>query len=131
MLESLELRSAMGLKFETVNRLSEVLELKKKLEDVGVGFDSLTKFLENATSVLKSQAAAWKGDRDNLVVLAQYPLAKKIIKKMLDEQPTLYLAKLPFQKRAAAMYAQLYATGSVDVEYDVEGEALVVREKHG
>jgi len=131
MLESLELRSAMGLKFETVNRLSEVLELKKKLEDVGVGFDSLTKFLENATSVLKSQAAAWRGDRDNLVVLAQYPLAKKIIKKMLDEQPTLPLAKLPFQKRAAAMYAQLYATGSVDVEYDDEGEALVVREKHG
>jgi len=84
MLESLDLRSAMGLKFETVNRLSEVLELKKKLEDVGVGFDSLTKFLENATGVLKSQAAAWKGDRDNLVVLAQYPLAKKIIKKMLD-----------------------------------------------
>jgi len=29
------------------------------------------------------------------------------------------------------MYAQLYATGSVDVEYDDEGEALVVREKHG
>jgi hypothetical protein len=131
MLESLELRSAMGLKFETVNRLSEVLELKKKLEDVGVGFDSLTKFLENATSVLKSQAAAWKGDRDNLVVLAQYPLAKKIIKKMLDEQPTVPLAKLPFQKRAAAMYAQLYATASVDIEYDDEGEALVVREKHG
>ncbi|HYR04620.1 MAG TPA: hypothetical protein VEO75_04450 [Nitrososphaerales archaeon] len=131
MLESLELRSAMGLKFETVNRLSEVLELKKKLEDVGVGFDSLTKFLENATGVLKSQAAAWKGDRDNLVVLAQYPLAKKIIKKMLDEQPTLPLAKLPFQKRAAAMYAQLYATVSVEIEYDAEGEALVVREKHG
>jgi len=131
MLESLDLRSAMGLKFETVNRLSEVLELKKKLEDVGVGFDSLTKFLENATSVLKSQAAAWRGDRDNLVVLAQYPLAKKIIKKMLDEQPTLPLAKLPFQKRAAAMYAQLYATVSVEIEYDAEGEALVVREKHG
>jgi hypothetical protein len=131
MLESLELRSAMGLKFETVNRLSEVLELKKKLVDVGPSFDSLTRFLENATGVLKSQAAAWKGDRDNLVVLAQYPLAKKIIKKMLDEQPTLPLAKLPFQKRAAAMYAQLYATGSVDVEYDEERESLVVKEKHG
>ena len=131
MLESLELRSAMGLKFETVNRLSEVLELKKKLEDVGVSFDSLTKFLENATGVLKSQAAAWKGDRDNLVVLAQYPLAKKIIKKMLDEQPTLPLASLPFQKRAAAMYAQLYATGSVDAVYDEERESLVVKEKHG
>ena len=130
MLESLELRSATGLKFETVNRLSEVLELKKKLEDVGVSFDSLTTFLENAASVLKSHAAAWKGDRDNLVVLAQYPLAKKIIKKMLDEQPTVPLAKLPFQKRAAALYAQLYATGSVDVEFDEDGEALGVREKH-
>jgi len=130
MLESLDLRSSRGLKFETVNRLSEVLELKKKLEDVGVSFDSLTRFLENAVSVLKSHAAAWNGDRDNLVVLAQYPLAKKIIRKMLDEQPTIPLAKLPFQKRAAALYAQLYATGSVDVEFDEDGEALVVREKH-
>ena len=43
------------------------------------------------------------------------------IKKMLDEQPTVPLAKLPFQKRAAALYAQLYATGSVDVEFDEDG----------
>jgi hypothetical protein len=131
MLASLELRSVRGLKFETVGKLSEVLELKKRLEEVGVSFDSLTRFLENAAGVLKSQAAAWKVDHDNLVVLAQYPLAKKIIKTMLDEQPTLPLVKLPFQKRAATIYAQLYATGSPGVEFNEEGEVLVVKENHG
>jgi hypothetical protein len=130
MLDSLELRSVSGLKFETVGRLSEVLELKKKLEDVGVSFESLTRFLEHAAGVLKSQAAAWKVDHDNLVVLAQYPLAKKIIKQMLDETPKLPLARLPFQKRAAAIYAQIYATGTPEVELDQDGEALLVKEHH-
>ena len=112
MLESLELKSVRTLRFETVNRLGEVVALKKKFEAVGVSFDSLTKFLENAVGVLRSQADAWKTDRDNLVVLAQYPLAKRIIEKMLSNQTSLALAKLPYQRKAAALYAQLYATGS-------------------
>ncbi len=127
MLESLELKPARSLRFETVNRLSEILELKKKLEEVSVSFDSLTGFLESATGVLKSQSAAWRSDRDDLVVLAQYPLAKKIIKKMLSEQGTLPLSKLPYQRKAAALYAQLFATGSPDVEYDEAGESLKVK----
>jgi hypothetical protein len=130
MLESLELKSVRTLRFETVNRLGEVVALKKSFEAVGASFDSLTKFLENATGVLRSQADAWKTDRDNLVVLAQYPLAKKIIGKLLGSQPTLALTKLPYQRKAAALYAQLYATGSPDVEYDDEGEILTVKEEH-
>jgi hypothetical protein len=130
MLESLELKSTRTLRFETVNRLSEVVALKKQFASVGVSFDSLTKFLENAAGVLRSQADAWKSDRDNLVVLAQYPLAKKIIEKMLSGQKSLALAKLPYQKRAAAIYAQLYATGSTEVEYDESGESLTVKGEH-
>jgi len=130
MLESLELKSTRSLRFETVNRLSEVAALKKQFASVGVSFDSLTKFLENAAGVIKSQADAWKGDRDNLVVLAQYPLAKKIIEKMLSGQKSLALAKLPYQKRAAAVYAQLYATGSPEVEYDENGESLTLKGEH-
>jgi hypothetical protein len=127
MLESLELKSVRTLRFETVNRLGEVVALKKRFETVGVSFDSLTKFLENAAGVLRSQADAWKADRDNLVVLAQYPLAKRIIENMLSNQPSLALAKLPYQRKAAALYAQLYATGSPDVEYDDEAEILTVK----
>jgi len=130
MLESLELRSVRTLRFETVNRLGEVVALKKKFEAVGVSFDSLTKFLENAVGVLRSQADAWKTDRDNLVVLAQYPLAKRIIEKMLNNQTSMALAKLPYQRKAATLYAQLYATGSPDVEYDEEGERLMVKGEH-
>ena len=131
MLESLELKSVRTLRFETMNRLGEVVALKKKLEAVGVSFDGLTKFLENASGVLRSQADAWKSDHDNLVVLAQYPLAKRIIGKMLRDQPSLALAKLPYQRRVAALYAQLYATGSPDVEFDEEGDVLKVKSEHG
>ena len=130
MLESLELKSVRTLRFETVNRLGEVVALKKRFETVGASFDSLTKFLETATGVLRSQAEAWKTDRDNLVVLAQYPLAKKMIGKLLSNQPTLALTKLPYQRKAAALYSQLYATGRPDVEYDEEGEILTVKEEH-
>lgn len=127
MLESLELVSVRSLKFETVNRLSEVVALKKRLDSVGTSFDSLTKFLDTAISVLKSHADAWRTDRDNLVVLAQYPLAKRIIEQMLRNQPTLALSKLPYQKRAAALYAELYAKSTEGVEYDEEGEILMVK----
>ena len=130
MLASLELKSVRSLRFETVNRLSEVLALKKQLDRVGVSFDSLTEFLEGAAGVLRSQAEAWKSDRDNLVILAQYPLAKKVIGTMLSDQRNLALAKLPYQKRAAVLYAQLYATGSPDVEYDEDGESLTVKGEH-
>ena len=127
MLESLELKSVRSLRFETVNRLSEVVALKKKLDTVGASFDSLTEFLENAVGVLKGQSDAWKSDRDNLVVLAQYPLAKKIIEKMLSNQTSLALGKLPYQKRVAALYFQLYATGNPGVEYEENEEALKVK----
>jgi hypothetical protein len=130
MLESLELMSVKGLRFETVNKLGEVVELRKTLETVGVSFESLTKFLGNAAVVLKSQLAAWKSDRDNLIILAQYPLAKRIIRTMLEGQTKLALAKLPFQRRAAGLYAQLYASGTAGVELDEGGEGLVVKEEH-
>jgi len=131
MLESLDLRSVKTLKFETFNRLGEVVELKKRLETVVASFDSLTNFLANAAGALKSQSAAWKSDRENLVTLAQYPLAKKIIKAMLETQTTLALAKLPFPKKASALYAQLYATGNSGVEFDESGERLVAKVEHG
>ena len=127
MLESLEIRSITGLRFETVNRLAEIQQLKKKFEIVSLSFDSLTKFLENAVGILKSQSEAWKSDRDNLVVLAQYPLAKKIIDKMLKDQTGLALSKLPYQRKAASLYAQLYATATPGVEYDEKEESLKVK----
>ena len=127
MLESLELMSVRTLKFETVNRLSDVVALKKKLESVTLSFDSLTKFLVGAASVLMNQADARKRDRDNLIVLAQYPLAKKIIQRMLSGQTSLALAKLPYQRRAAGLYAELYASGTPGVEYDENEETLTVR----
>ena len=130
MLDTLELRAVRSLRFESANRIGEVLDLKKRLETVEVSFDSLTKFIDSAAGVLKSQSEAWKRDRDNLVVLAQYPLAKKIIEKMLADQPFLSLAKLPYQKKAAGLYAQLYATGNPGVEYDENGETLTVKEEH-
>jgi hypothetical protein len=127
MLESLELMSVRTLKFETINRLSDVVALKKKLESVTLSFDSLTKFLVGAASVLMNQADARKRDRDNLIVLAQYPLAKKIIQSMLSGQTSLALAKLPYQRRAAGLYAELYASGTPGVEYDENEETLTVR----
>lgn len=130
MLDSLDLKSARTLRFETINRLGEVVALKTRFEAVGVSFDGLTKFLEGAVGVLRSQADAWKTDRENLVVLAQYPLAKRVIEKMLSGEASLALAKLPYQRRVASLYAQLYATGNSGVEYDEEGEKLTVKGEH-
>jgi hypothetical protein len=130
MIQSLELTSIRTMKFETLNRLSDVIALQKTLGYVEPSFDSLTKFLGGAANVLKNQSEAWKSDRDNLVVLAQYPLAKKVIANMLSGQTSLALSKLPYQKRAAGLYAELYASGSPGVEYDEVADTLTVREEN-
>jgi hypothetical protein len=49
---------------------------------------------------------------------------------MLKDQTDLSLAKLPYQKKSAALYAQLYATGNPGVEYDESGESLKVKGEH-
>jgi hypothetical protein len=128
MLESLELRSVKGLKFESLNGLNEVNELTRKLESVGVDFDGLIKFLRSASGVFKSQSDAWATDRDNLLILAQYPVAKRVIAKMLESQRTLTISKLPYQRRPAYLYCQIYATGTPGVELDDESEALVMKD---
>ncbi|MDA4118396.1 MAG: hypothetical protein OK455_08645 [Thaumarchaeota archaeon] len=130
MLESLDLKSVKFLRFETTNRLGEIQDLKKKLQAVGLDFDSITRFLESGTGVLESQASAWKSDSENLVLLAQYPLAKKVIGKLLEGQKAVPVGKLPYQRRAATMYAQLYAAGTSSVEYDEQGESLVSKQEN-
>lgn len=130
MLQSLELTSVRTVRFETLNRLNEILELKRRLESVSVTFDSLVNFLDSAISVLRSQNSAWKIDRENLMMLAQYPLARKIIAKMLEEQAKLPLSKLPYQKKSASLYAQLYANSTPDVDYDEASDSLVRKAEH-
>jgi hypothetical protein len=128
MLESLDLRSLKTVRFETINRLGEVVELKKRLADLGVSFDALTRFLGGAVVVLRSQSDAWRSDHDNMVILAQYPLAKKIIERMLTDGKGLSISKMPYQKRVAALYAELYASGNPGLEYDENAEELKVVE---
>ncbi|MDG7022881.1 MAG: hypothetical protein JRN07_05730, partial [Nitrososphaerota archaeon] len=86
MLESLELGPVRVLRFETINRANEVAELKNGLRGLGVSFDAMTGFLRAAAGVLQSQVDAWKVDRENLVVLAQYPLARRVIERLLEGQ---------------------------------------------
>jgi len=58
-------------------------------------------------------------------MLAQYPLAKKVIMKLLEEQYKLPISRLPYQRRSAAVFAQLYASATPEVEYDDTEEVLI------
>lgn len=131
MLESLELGPVRVLRFETINRANEVAELKSRLSGLGVSFDALTEFLQAAAGVLQSQVDAWKVDRDNLIILAQYPLAKKIIERLLDGEAGLAVSRLPYQRKVASLYAELYAAGTPGVEYDENADTLKVRRPDG
>ncbi|MDG6915812.1 MAG: hypothetical protein JRM90_07585, partial [Nitrososphaerota archaeon] len=131
MLESLELGPVRVLRFETINRANEVAELKNGLRGLGVSFDAMTGFLRAAAGVLQSQVDAWKVDRENLVVLAQYPLARRVIERLLEGQTALAVSKLPYQRKVASLYAELYAAGTAGVEYDEGADALRVTGANG
>ena len=118
MLHSLGPKAAKIVAFQTTMQLNEVLALKKELDGTGAGLDSLTGFIKAALPVLASQAAAWRNDQENLVVLAHYPLARKVIGRMLVEKKGIRTASLPYERRTSEVYARLFASENPGASYD-------------
>ena len=114
-----------ALTFQTVNRFDELLGLRKGIGSVSLTLDGMTKFLSAAIPVVAGQTAAWKSDQESLMLVAQYPLARRVIRSMLPQGGELSAGALPYERRTAATYLRIYGSEDKDVKFDEEKEVLV------
>jgi hypothetical protein len=113
-----------ALGFRTVSRIDGILALGKKLKGVPLTLDDLSKFVSGAVPILQVYAAALAVDRENLLALAHYPLARRVIERMLGNRGKLLVERLPYERGTARVYARTYASENPSVRYDDGEEAL-------
>jgi len=92
---------------------------------VKLTLDAITKSVSDAIPVVAGQSAAWEGDQENLIVMAQYPVARRVIQRMLAKGDSISTDDLPFEPRTTAIYLRLYGSQNKDVTYDEEKGALL------
>jgi tetrahydromethanopterin S-methyltransferase subunit B len=80
--------------------------------------------VEELTEFLKYYGDSKKADESNLIVISQLPVAMKIIKNELTSKKTIEISSLPFQHRAAQIYAAYYVNNNPKTRYDDEKEVL-------
>jgi hypothetical protein len=125
-MESFDPKVVKALGFQTISRIDGILALGRELKGTQLTLDGLTKFVNSAVPVLQSYMAELAADRENLLALAHYPLARRVIERMLSEQSRLSADNLPYERRTANLYARMYASENPTVRYD-EGEEVLAR----
>jgi hypothetical protein len=114
------------LKFATLAELGTLKELRREAKALGPGLEKVGKFIDRAGIVFAAHLESGRKDEENLIVIAQYPLAWKVIHELAAAKPVISLAELPFQPDAAHLYARIYAANEPSSRYDEQGEALLI-----
>lgn len=124
-IQSFEPKAVEILGFRTVSRLDGIVALEKELKGTRLDLDDLSRFVSSAIPILQSYMASLVVDRENLLVLAHYPLARRVIERMLGDQVKLPADRLPYERRTASVYARMFASENPALRYDDNEEALV------
>ncbi len=114
-----------GLEFTT--RLEVLRPIQAMSQTTLLTFDEMTELITQATSTLAGVKAQERRDEEKLIVLAQYPVAKRMIDRLTRQDGTVPIGDLPFQRGASLLFMNLYASGSKDAKFDSVNEVLVVR----
>lgn len=114
------------MKFETLTEMGRLKELMAESDSLGPGLGQAAKFAVKAKEVLEAHRQAEKNDGENLMMIAQYPLAQKLISELAETKRVISLSELPFQEAAANLYAKIYAASHPPARYDHQNEALLL-----
>jgi len=110
--------------FEVSNYSTMLQSLKlRNIKSNATIRDSIS-IVEELTEFLKHYNESKKADEGNLIIISQLPVAMKIIKKELADRETIAISSLPFQRRAAQIYAAYYVNNNPETSYDEEREVI-------
>jgi hypothetical protein len=116
--ESVDPKAAKIIPFQTPRKLNEISSLRKEFESSRDGLDSLTRFLADSGPTLQSLVTSWRTDREGLQLIAQYPTARTVIERILNEQGKVRVRSLPYGRATALIYAQIYASENPGSAFD-------------
>ena len=113
--------------FEAIGQSSRLDNLRNTLKATKPSFGNVTSFIQTATSVLGDVAERKNKDEQNLILLCQYFVARKVIESFLQNRNVIRITELPFQHDAAIIFARLYSLRNMNIEYDDANETLMAR----
>jgi hypothetical protein len=112
--------------FESIDQSSKLQSLLEELHDMKVTFLNLTKFIDKTISILSSQREKRNVDEQNLIVLSQYPVARKVIEEMTKGKKKIPIVELPFHHEAALVFVKLFTLANRWAKFDYSNEVLVI-----
>ncbi len=90
-------------------------------------FDGLMELIASARSTLATVRGQEAKDEEKLTVIAQYPVARRLLDRLTTQNRELAITDLPFQREASLLFMKLYASGNKDAKFDPTNEVLVTR----
>jgi hypothetical protein len=118
--------AATVLKFETLAELDKLKALRKEARALKPVLAEVALFTDEMRRVLEGHKASETRDEENLIMIAQYPLAARLIKELAAGKSVVSISELPFQPDAAHLYARIYAANEYSARYDEQSEALLI-----
>lgn len=115
------------IRFESINQSTRLQTLSQELSASKPTFGSLSNFVEEATSVLSNLQEKRRVDEQNLILLSQYPIARKVLEAAVAKREYVPISELPFQREASIVYIKLYMLTHRKVSFDSSDEAMVVK----
>jgi hypothetical protein len=107
------------------------LEMLRSLQDRGLlallTFDDVTDLMTLMASSLAGVRAQEMRDEKKLIVLSQYPVAKRLIERRARPNAPISADDLPFERDASITFMKLYASANKEANFDSSGEVLVIR----
>ncbi len=116
------------INFEVFNQSQRLTALKQKNIDAGPNLRDTAAVMEEAMYFMKSYRESKKNDEGNLIIISQLPVAMKVILRRLIFEKNIDVSDLPFQHKAAVIYAAFSAYNNQVIRYDEENE--VIRRKN-
>ncbi len=115
------------IRFESIDQSTRLQTLSQELSASKPTFGSLSNFVEEATSVLSNLQEKRRVDEQNLILLSQYPIARKVLEAAVAKREYVPISELPFQREASIVYIKLYMLTHRKVSFDSSDEAMVVK----
>jgi len=115
------------INFESIDQPQRLKILRDEMRSARPSIERLTNIVTRVKSALTDQRDRKRNDEHNMILLSQYPIAKKVVSQMLTRDGKVEITQMPFQREAASIYLRLYSVKDRSVKYDDENEVLVKR----
>ena len=107
------------LKLNTTGILDEMLAVQNTLRGVKPNFYDVISASKDALPILKSYSEYRKMDEESLILISQYPIAVRLLRRLFAENKDIIRTiDLPFDRDTAAFFARSFAASNRHYSYD-------------